>query len=97
MNPFSAISARHLVAAHMIIQGIPDATTRFFAHVFDELLANEYLSCSEMARHYGCTPQAASRHLRILVSSEYMTRVHYRAWALNRGKVGSFLPQGEHA
>lgn len=92
----SKISNRHLVAAHMLIQGMPDASIRFFAQVFDTLQTNDQLTCSEMARHYGCTPQAASKHLRVLVSSDYLTRVHYRAWALNRGKVDSLL-QGEHA
>lgn len=91
MSQLAKPNDRYLVAAHMLVQGMPDAAIRFFASVYDNLSTTDRMSCSEMARHYGCTPQAASKHLRVLVSSEYMTRIHYRAWALNRGKVESFL------
>jgi Mn-dependent DtxR family transcriptional regulator len=79
---------RHLIAAHMLIQGrLSDAAIRFFTAVYDYLTTNEKATCSELARQYRCTPQAASKHLKVLVSNHYLTRPHYRAWTLNKSTI----------
>lgn len=89
MNPLakSSIPEPTLVAAQLLIAGLPDAAIRFFASVYQTLKQNDHVSCTEMAKVYGCTPQAASKHLRVLVQRGYMARIHYRAWSLNAERL----------
>jgi predicted ArsR family transcriptional regulator len=91
MDNEATVSTRHLIAAFLLDQGTPDAATRFFASVYEALLSADTLTCTEMAHLYGCTPQAASKHLRVLTTSQFLRRVHYRAWEINLGKINRFL------
>jgi hypothetical protein len=93
----ATVSTRHLVVAFLLDQGIPDAATRFFAAIYAALLSTDTLTCTSMAHLYGCTPQAASKHLRVLTTSQYLRRVHYRAWEINLGKIKPFLEGNKDA
>lgn len=87
----SSLPKPTLVAAAMLIQNTPVAAIKFFATILPYLETHKRCSCSEMARQYGCTPQAVTKHIRLLERQQLVNRIHYRAWELNTGKIDDLL------
>lgn len=82
-NINSMPSPQELLAVNMIANSVPDRTIEFFFRVYPLLEAGVKPNCRQMGNAYGCTPQAASKHVRKLVAFNYLQRVHYRAWELS--------------
>ncbi len=85
-----------LAAAQMLMNGMPQAAIRFFLKIYPMLNRERLATCTEMAKHYGCSPQAATKHIVKLQAGSYLNRVHYRAWALNRRKLEDIAREGEY-
>lgn len=69
-----------IIAGFMILQGFASKTIEFATKISPELRKHKQMSCTEMAIAYGCSTQAASRHVRALTARGYLNRVSYRAW-----------------
>ena len=72
-----------LIGAHMLQNSLPTRTIEFFIKSFSLIDIQGRVSCTDLASVYGCTPQAATIHVRTLEKSGYLVRVHYRAWELS--------------
>jgi len=82
--------------AAMVIEDIPCKTIQFLLLAYD-LLVKWDKGCTrlELAEAYGCSPQAAAKHIRKLVACGYLERVHYRAWALRETKIEQIIRTSE--
>lgn len=76
-----------LIAAQMIMQSFPSRTIDFFTCIYTDILQNQYVTCADMAEMYGCTPQAARKHVAVLTARGYLRRLHYRAWQINADPI----------
>jgi hypothetical protein len=69
--------------AHMIMADISLALIRFLVKVYPIFLEKEQVSARDMATAYGCSPQAAGKHIHKLAALGFFERIHYRAWEIN--------------
>lgn len=69
--------------AHLIIADVPLAVIRFLVKVYPIFLEQPMATARDMAAVYGCSPQAAGKHIHKLKELGFLERVHYRAWEIN--------------
>lgn len=72
------------IGAKMIRESFPSRTIEFFLRIYPSVKKGEKLSQREMSILYGCTPQAAKKHVDVLTARHYLYRVHYRLWEVER-------------
>lgn len=70
------------IAAIMVLTDFPALAINFFVKIYPEMLERKIMTASEMAEIYGCTLPGAMRHVNLLTARGYLTRIHYRGWAL---------------
>lgn len=76
-----------MVAAQMILESFPARTIEFFIRTLPLFCEDSIVSCKDMAECYGCTPQAAAKHVAVLTTRGYLLRIHYRAWKVNSNQI----------
>ena len=79
-----------LLIANMLVEDgdeLPLSTIKFMAKVYPVFLEVEWASATTLANAYGSSVSAALKHIRVLTSYRYLTRVHHRAWALNTARI----------
>lgn len=81
-----------LLAGNMVLDGVPLATIRFIIKVYPLFLQQRHVNCTQMARLYNCSPQAAGKHVAVLTEMNYLDRIHYRAWSVNDEYLMSLAP-----
>ena len=73
---------RILIAAYLLVNKLPDATIRFFVHVYPSIKDLDGFSCKDLAAFYDCTSESARQHVKVLTLKGYLTRTSYRSWAV---------------
>lgn len=74
------LDERVVMAGVMVIQSYPARAIEFAVKVWPVLKERGLMSITEMAQVYGCTTEAARRHVKRLTARGFLERVHYRAW-----------------
>jgi DeoR/GlpR family transcriptional regulator of sugar metabolism len=77
----------------MIEERINDQVIRFFQGIYRFLVDHGQASGTDLANHYGITPQSATTQLNRLVAHQYLVRVHYRAWALDYENIKRMMDE----
>ncbi len=75
-----------LVAATMLVDGVPDATIRFFLSVYDYVAVTKTFNCSDLSNQSDHTSESARQHVTVLTDSGFLDRIGYRSWTLNSSK-----------
>lgn len=77
-----------LIAVSMILSSCPTRTVEFFSKIYPHLKDDNIgMTQRDMAEIYGCTPQAAKKHVDVLTVRGYLRRRHYRCWVVERPAV----------
>lgn len=76
-----------LIGAKMIRESFPSRTIEFFLRIYPSIKNGEKLTQKDMSVLYGCTPQAAKKHVDVLTARRYLYRLHYRLWGVERVAV----------
>ena len=76
-----------LIAATMIVAGVPDSTIRFLLAVYDYMEEqSEGFNCSDLSKQSDYTSESARQHVTVLTEYEFLNRTGYRSWVLQPNK-----------
>jgi predicted transcriptional regulator len=91
MSRREALPTELYIAAQMLLESFPARTIEFYCKIFSNVSQRRAVSLKEMAEMYGCTPQAAAKHVGVLTARGYLRRLHYRAWRIEERKIAPIL------
>lgn len=78
-----------MIAATMIVAGVPDASIRFFLSVYAYVAGTETFNCSDLSNQSDHTSESARQHVTVLTDFGFLDRIGYRSWSLNASKLRS--------
>lgn len=76
-----------MIAATLIVAGVPDSTIRFLLAVYDYMESQrEGFNCSDLSKQSDYTSESARQHVTVLTEYEFLNRTGYRNWILQSSK-----------
>ena len=76
-----------MIAATMIVAGVPDSTIRFLLAVYDYMEGQgDGFNCSDLSKQSDYTSESARQHVTVLTEYEFLNRTGYRNWILESSK-----------
>lgn len=76
-----------MIAATMIVAGVPDSTIRFLLAVYDFMAEqSDGFNCSDLSKQSDYTSESARQHVTVLTEYEFLNRTGYRNWIIQSSK-----------
>lgn len=76
-----------MIAATMIVAGVPDSTIRFLLAVYDFMVEqSDGFNCSDLSKQSDYTSESARQHVTVLTEYEFLNRTGYRSWIVQSSK-----------